>query len=138
MIKNIDRYPVPIVCPYCNSSVIFTSNAEIYGRQYGNGMCYKCTECNSYVGVHTGTKIPLGRLADKELRELKKECHSLFDPVWQKNKNITRDMAYRILAELLEIHVNECHFGWFDKKTLHRAKQIMSKKYWERGGNEKS
>ena len=93
MIKNIDRYPVPIVCPYCNSSVIFTSNAEIYGRQYGNGMCYKCTECNSYVGVHTGTKIPLGRLADKELRELKKECHSLFDPVWQKNKNITREIG---------------------------------------------
>jgi len=131
MPKRIDYYPIPIICPYCNSPVIFTSNEEIYGRRYGNGMCYKCTKCDSYVGVHTGTKIPLGRLANKELRELKKECHSLFDPVWQKNKNIARGTAYKRLAELLEISVNECHFGWFDKETLCGAKEIMSKKHRE-------
>jgi len=137
MYKNIDSYPIPNTCPYCNSPVIFTSNAEIYGRQYGNGMCYKCTVCDTYVGVHTGTKIPLGRLADKELRDLKKECHSLFDPIWRENKNITRSEAYKKLAELLKIPVNECHFGWFDKETLYKAKTIMSKENWEKNDNEK-
>jgi len=125
--KKINYYPIPTVCPYCNSPVIFTSNVAIYGKQYGNGMCYKCINCDSYVGVHTGTNIPLGILANKELRELKKECHTLFDPIWQNNKNIKRTDAYKMLAKLLDIPVNECHFGWFDKETLYKAKEILSR-----------
>lgn len=27
----------PKVCRYCGSPVVFTSNAEIYGKEYGNG-----------------------------------------------------------------------------------------------------
>ena len=65
-------YPVPIICPYCSSPVIFTSNADIYGKEYGNGKCYKCISCDAYVGVHTGTREPLGRLANKLLRESSK------------------------------------------------------------------
>ena len=96
-------------------------------------MCYKCTNCDAYVGVHTGTRIPLGRIANKELRELKKECHALFDPAWQGNKRLTRGKAYGRLATLLGIPIEECHFGWFDKDTLCRAKEIMSKKDWYKG-----
>jgi DNA-directed RNA polymerase subunit RPC12/RpoP len=75
---KLDKYPIPTTCPYCNSKVICTSNAEIYGKEYGNGRCYKCTSCDAYVGVHDGTNIPLGRLANKQLRELKKKfIHNL-------------------------------------------------------------
>ncbi len=125
--KKINYYPIPTVCPYCNSPVIFTSNAAIYGKQYGNGMCYKCVNCDSYVGVHTGTNVPLGILANKELRKLKKECHALFDPIWQNNKNIKRTDAYKMLAKLLDIPISECHFGWFDKEMLCKAKEILSR-----------
>ncbi|MCM3273768.1 zinc-finger-containing protein [Paenibacillus elgii] len=110
-------------------------NAVIYGREYGNGKCYKCTNCDAYVGVHTGTKIPLGRLADRELRDLKKECHALFDPVWKENKNIKREQAYGRLASVLGIPHEECHFGWFDKNMLHKAKVILLKENWYKGIN---
>lgn len=129
----IDAYPIPTVCLYCNGPVRYTSNAEIYGRPYGNGKCYKCDGCDAYVGVHTGTKIPLGRMANRELRELKKKCHALFDPVWKLNKNIKREHAYGRLANVLGIPINECHFGWFDKPMLDKAFEIMSVPDWYKG-----
>lgn len=123
MIKVVN-YPIPEICPYCGSPVIFTSNAVIYGKQYGGGMCYKCVNCDSYVGVHKGTNVPLGILANKELRELKKECHALFDPLWKSNK-MTRKEAYGYLANLLSISIDECHFGWFSKEMLQKAKNVL-------------
>ena len=66
MTNKIAPYPIPTVCDYCGSPVIFTSNADIYGKEFGSGKCYKCTKCDCFVGVHNGTEIPLGRLADKE------------------------------------------------------------------------
>lgn len=130
MIAKPQQYPIPTTCIYCGATVIYTTNAEIYGREYGNGKCYKCTACDAYVGVHAGTHIPLGRLANKELRTLKKECHTLFDPSWKNNRHLSREKAYGRLATLLDIPTKECHFGWFDKATLCRAKAILSKPGW--------
>jgi len=129
----MDKYPIPKECLYCYSQVIYCSNALIYGREYGNGRCYKCTNCDAYVGVHSGTQVPLGRLANSELRELKKECHALFDPVWKINKNIKREQAYGRLANALGIPRNECHFGWFDKEMLLKAKSILIIPSWYKG-----
>ncbi|SFF22727.1 Protein of unknown function [Paenibacillus algorifonticola] len=131
--KKVDNYPVPTSCPYCGSVVVYTSNAVIYGKVYGNGRCYKCTRCDAYVGVHTGTNTPLGRLANREMRKLKKECHALFDPVWQGNKNLKRVQAYGRLANVLGIPHNECHFGWFDKEMLLKVKSILSRPGWHKG-----
>lgn len=129
----MDKYPIPTTCPYCGGGVAYASNAVIYGREYGNGRCYICVKCDAYVGVHNRTNIPLGRLANRELRELKKECHALFDPVWKQNKNIKREHAYGRLANLLNIPINECHFGWFDKGMLLRAKAILINQNWYKG-----
>ncbi|KOP68932.1 hypothetical protein AMS62_03245 [Bacillus sp. FJAT-18019] len=128
----MDSYPIPVTCCYCSSDVIYTSNATIYGKEYGNGRVYKCTGCDAYVGVHDGTNIPLGRLANRELRGLKKRCHSLFDSAW-KVKKIRRRQAYSRMAERLGIPVNECHFGWFDKDLLIKAIDILQDPDWYKG-----
>lgn len=53
---------IPTICPYCGGRVIFTDSSAIYGgRSYG--MIYLCTNCNASVGVHKGTRKPLGTLA---------------------------------------------------------------------------
>ncbi|MEJ1518211.1 zinc-finger-containing protein [Bacillus cereus] len=124
MAKRIQKYPITKSCPYCNSNVIYTSNKEIYGKEIENGKCYKCTNCDSYVGVHKGTNIPLGRLANRELRTLKKKAHSLFDPIWETGKK-KRSQAYSELAKKLGIPTKECHFGWFDKEMLEKAIKIL-------------
>lgn len=124
--KKPEAYPTPEVCPYCGDAVVFTSNAEIYGREYGNGKCYRCTNCDAYVSVHSGTAIPKGRLADRELRALKKEAHGLFDPIWQTDRR-KRDVAYGWLAKQMGIPERECHFGWFDKEQTLLAISILKK-----------
>ena len=131
---KIDKYPIPKVCIHCGYEVVYTSNSEIYGREYGNGKCYLCRNCKASVGVHTGTDIPLGILATKELRELKKKAHSSFDPIW-KSKKKYRWQCYRELSIKLDIDLKECHFGWFDKEMLLKAINILEKGLFKREDN---
>lgn len=116
-------------CNICNgSNVRKTSNSEIYGREFGNGMCFLCDDCRSYVGCHPDGRS-LGILSNHEMREKKKQCHALFDPIW-KSKKIKRGDLYGVLADLLKIDKRECHFGWFDTDRLNQAIEAMSKNFW--------
>ncbi len=130
MPEKIDVYPIPITCIYCGAPVELVSNKVIYGKKYGSGKCYKCTSCDSYVGTHPGTDIPMGRLANQELRNLKIQCHALFDPLWKNQGPISREQAYEWLAVTLGIPFRECHFGWFDKPMLTRCLNILRDEYW--------
>ncbi|WP_336769870.1 zinc-finger-containing protein [Bacillus bombysepticus] len=122
----------PTQCPHCNGKVVYTSNKEIYGKEYGNGRCYLCRGCKAYTGVHTGTDIALGILATKEMTTLRKKCHKLFDPVWKVKKVLYRNVAYKRLAYALNIKRQDCHFGHFDTEMLHKAIRILSNPNWYR------
>lgn len=122
--KKYKGYPIPKTCIYCGNEINLVSNKEVYGRKRGNGMCYKCSKCDSYVGVHPDLITPLGILADKRLRELKKLAHWLFDPLWR-NGVYKRSEAYAKLAHKMGIPTRECHFGWFDEKKLLHAIAIL-------------
>lgn len=118
----------PKICNLCGGRVIYCSNSKIYGREYGSGRCYLCTNCGSYVGTHKPRpRDAMGILANQEMRELKKECHALFDPLWKgKSKsNKKRNDLYFWLSKQLGIPRNDCHFGYFGTDTLKSAKQIL-------------
>lgn len=126
----------PIICRYCGSPVVYTSNAEIYGREYGNGKCYLCRNCRAFVGVHTGTDTPLGTLANDELRQYRKTAHYWFDQIWRKPLRITtRYKAYGWLAEQLGISREYTHIGMFEKEECEetiRLSQERIEKYKKR------
>lgn len=117
----------PKICNLCNGKVIFTSNSLIYGQEYGSGKMYYCTECGAYVGTHIPRpEDAFGILADEEMRELKKKYHSIFDEMWVhektlKQKKKARKSAYNWLADELQIPIENCHFGYFDKDMLNKA-----------------
>jgi hypothetical protein len=102
-------------CPYCGSEVVLQDSAVIYhGKSFGLvWICSNYPACDAYVGVHTGTTRPLGRLANAELREWKKRAHSYLDPFW-KSKRYTRKKAYSIASDLLGKPVSKTHIGMFD------------------------
>lgn len=118
----------PTKCNLCGGKVIFTSNRIIYGREYGSGKCYFCTNCKGYVGTHEPRPTEaLGLISDKEMREMKMKCHALFDQKWKnaENKHKARSNAYKDLAKKLKIPVNMCHFGYFDLDMLYKAYRIL-------------
>lgn len=97
--NNIDVIPPITCCRYCNAAVVCVSTLEFYGRDSGAHV-YKCTGCDAYVGTHKGTRIPLGTLVNKELRELRRQAHTIFDPMW-KDGLILRHSAFRRLSEFM-------------------------------------
>lgn len=120
----------PKICNICGEKVEYISNAEIYGRQYGSGFCYRCTACGAYVGTHKPwPDKAMGILADAEMREWKMKCHRLFDSFWQGMGRRRRNQLYVKLAGELGIPSGDCHFGYFDLDQLRRAYQIL--KLWE-------
>jgi hypothetical protein len=98
-------------------------------------MIYLCRSCDAYVGVHKGTDTALGIVANKELREAKKEAHYYFDQIaktslinriWpQYIPDVTnRKKAYLWLSKEMGINEKYCHIGMFDIVDCKRVVEI--------------
>lgn len=116
-------------CPYCGAKAVLRNSSEVFSKPKYNEMMWVCSNypnCDAYVGCHKGTSIPLGRLANQRLRNLKKEAHRQFDPIW-KSGLMSRKEAYRWLADMLHIPCDECHIGMFDIKMCQKVIAICKK-----------
>ena len=114
--------PAPTECPFCSSAVRVASHEAVYGRDYSDWpWMYHCTHCDASVGMHPFTHIPLGTMADRQLREVRKKAKAPFERIWRGGR-MTRAQAYRALAEHLNLSARECHFGWFNAEQCQKAK----------------
>lgn len=102
---------IPSVCEYCGGRVIFTDASVVRGKKGEN--IYLCLTCNAFVGVHKGSKRPLGTLANTVLRLKRQEAHRQFDAIWQ-SKSMTRSQAYAWLAERMNMPKHCAHIGHFN------------------------
>lgn len=118
-------------CPYCDSSAVFLESSEslYHGRNYGP--VYACIPCQAWVGCHRGTKQPLGRIANAELRRAKVSAHASFDGLWRAKMRISgvskgkaRGLAYAWLAKQLGIDPQHCHIGMFDLAMCERVVEV--------------
>ena len=126
------KNPLPPLetCPTCGprTPVFLVNNEEIYGREYGEWpYAYLCENCESYVGLHPGTDLPLGKLADRQTRDARKGNKKLFFAMIDQT-GMNRSDAYQVLADAMEIPVGECHWGWFDAEQCRKAGQICQSK----------
>lgn len=111
-----------MTCPYCGAAAELVDSKKVYKRSYGLiWCCVNYPACDAYVGVHRGTDVPLGRMADADLRAWKGRAHALFDPIWRSGR-MKRGQAYRWLARELGLIRDECHIGMFD---VDRCKQVV-------------
>jgi hypothetical protein len=112
-------------CPYCGGRASVKDSRVIYGVSYGNAwICENFPKCDAYVGTHKGTNKPLGRIANKELRELKKRCHELFDPLW-KNGKMSRSGAYMALQRVMGLSGRRAHIGKFDENECRKLIELV-------------
>lgn len=124
--KQESRTLAAVRCDYCNSE------AKLIERRTGT-WTWECRPCDAWVGVHRAGKrfVPLGRLANAELRKWRQRAHTAFDPVWQAqvregstSRNQARRAAYRLLAQELGIAEEDCHIAKFDVAQCQRTVKI--------------
>ena len=104
-------------------------DGEVYRRSYG-GHVWLCRPCGAWVGCHKNSKrhIPLGRLANAELRQAKIDAHAAFDPLWKAvaqrdgiNPCHARNRGYGWLAKEMGLDRQEAHIGKFDADQCRRV-----------------
>ena len=115
MKKTKNKEKSTVKCPYCGSSAKLVPASDIYGSETKEEWLYVCKNypgCNSYVGVHKGTKEPKGTLADGALRNKRIWAHKLFDAIWQ-NGIMSRSAAYKWLCAKFSLRKEHGHIGCF-------------------------
>lgn len=121
--------PVPTICPHCQAAVELVNNKAIYGREFGEWpWAYRCvnTVCDSYVGIHPRTDIPIGTLANKPMRQARKLAKAAFAPLWEK-QGMDKSAAYAWMAEKMGIaDVNHAHVGWFGIDQCNKLIEICN------------
>lgn len=120
-------------CPYCGSTVVYRSADGIYRDNSKGAMLYVCTnypECDAYVRVHAGTNIPVGSLANHELRTLRRTAHHYFDQLHQSGYMSKQD-AYQWLADLIAAPLSEAHIGhlgeYYCKCVIEESRKILDR-----------
>lgn len=104
-----------IRCPYCGGTAVLRDASYVYGEKSRGGQLYVCSHfpvCNSYVGVHPGTQIPKGTLANRELRQKRIQAHRIFDQIWIQGI-LSKDNAYRWMADKFCLNDSQAHIGQF-------------------------
>lgn len=119
-------------CPYCGSPVVLRSADGIYRENNNDTKLYVCSkypECDAYVRVQEGTRnVPLGSLANGELRALRRETHRYFDRIHQSGLMSKQD-AYAWLASILAAPMSHAHIGqlseYYCKVVIDESKHFM-------------
>lgn len=121
-------------CPYCGSPVVFRSADGIYHTNSNQTMLYVCShypECDAYVRVQNGTRIPIGSMANKKLRSLRKTAHDYFDQLYQSGL-MEKQEAYQWLAGLIGAPLSEAHIGYlgeyYCKLVIDECRKLLKRK----------
>lgn len=130
-----DTATIPTDCRYCGGAVRMVRNREIYGRDHGRWpFAYLCGGCGAYVGVHPDTDVPLGTLANAQLRGARRGEKKHFEKLRNTGVLGSRGDAYRWLAAEMGITTDECHWGLFEVDQCIEAGKICKRKLREMGG----
>jgi len=81
--RPIPAPPQP-VCDYCGAKAALVQYGEpAYPYRDDRGALWLCAPCEAWVGVYPRSKrhLPLGRLADAELRQAKSDLHHALEPL---------------------------------------------------------
>lgn len=117
---------ITVRCPYCGgiavkrkASFLFGESANTYEYYY---VCSHYPSCNSYVAAHEKTGLPMGMLANGDLRNLRIRAHKALDRIWQ-NGFMTKNQAYKWLQAKLDLPENEVHIAKFGE---YRCRETIS------------
>ena len=116
----------PQQCPFCNSRVSLIDSAKVFGCSYGFiYLCDAYPDCDARVKCHPKTIIPMGTLANKELRRWRSLVHRKFDPLWQSGVFSSRQIAYKWLSKAMKLPLERTHVAMFDIRQCQMACSVI-------------
>ena len=104
-------------CPYCGRPAVLKPASFVYGNRATEEYVYACSAypaCDSYVGVHRGTRKPKGTLANGDLRNMRIQAHKLFSQIWTSGI-MTKKQAYRWMQYRFSLNEEQAHIGNFSE-----------------------
>lgn len=81
--RPIKALPQPL-CDYCSQrAALARYGDESYPYREDHGPLWICTGCQAWIGIHSRStrNVPLGRLADAQLRDAKSRLHDTLEPL---------------------------------------------------------
>ena len=93
----------------------------VYGEHADYGLMKTCSDfpnCDSYCG-HGAT------LANRELRDLRKKCHRLFDEKW-KSGAMSRKEAYYWLIKVMKMSAKKAHISQFRDEECKKLLNLLT------------
>lgn len=131
----------PVTCPYCGNPSKLVSGAAIYPNRRDLALLkyHRCVPCDAHVGCHkpgafmfAGNKkitsdgsLPMGQLANAELRAARQAAHAAFDPRWREQQT-PRRIAYDWLARQLGLPLDQTHIAEFDLAQCRRVVEVVN------------
>ena len=119
-------------CPYCGGPVVLRSADGIYRENKNSTMLYVCSnypECDAYVRVgFENPSVPIGSLANGNLRALRREAHRYFDQIYESGLMSKAD-AYAWLSMILAVPKSQAHIGYlgeyYCREVIKESKQLL-------------
>ncbi len=123
-----------VTCDYCGQPASFLrSSKALYGKEQGPVWACLRVTCEAWAHCRNGTDEPVGRLANHELRQARRDAQTAFARLVQTKAawaGISRDLAhglgYRWLAKQLDLPDQDCRIGEFDVALCRRVGEICS------------
>lgn len=72
--------------------------------------------------------VPLGTLANAELRKARTEAHMSLDRMW-KHGIMHRARTYQWLAQQMQMKTKDCHIGSMNVEQCKQVVQLVAEKY---------
>lgn len=122
---------VNIKCPYCRSQAFLRPATVVcgQGRSEPNTELYVCAKypiCDAYVAAHRHNHLPMGTLANRELRRKRIEAHAAFNRLWQSGL-MTKRAAYRWLHVQFGLSAEKAHIANFSEWRCDQVIQLCSR-----------
>ena len=114
-----------IRCPYCGANAKLRPASVVYGEMTLDNhayvyVCDRYPACDAYVGAHAESKLPMGTLANGDLRNKRIRAHRAFDQLW-KSGRMTKKEAYRWLQMQFGLPREQAHIAMFGEYMCERV-----------------
>lgn len=121
---------VNIKCPYCGSRALLRPAFVVYGKRAEDPsapyyVCARYPACDSYVAAHRRTRLPMGTLANADLRQRRIRAHAALNRLWEDGL-MSKRQAYLWLQAKLDLPEQETHIGRFSEFRCEQVIQLSN------------